>query len=64
MLDRCLKEEGEVGEAEYAYLASLLRKALKDTREEEDAQKEALLLAEQIVLLRKEGRRAKTTDSA
>jgi hypothetical protein len=54
MLGRCLNEEGEVGEAEYAYLASLLRKALKDTREE-DAQKEGLLLAEQIVLLRKEG---------
>ncbi len=53
-----------MGEAEYAYLASLLRKALKDTREEEDAQKEGLLLAEQIMLLRKEGRRAKTTDSA
>ncbi len=40
MLGRCLKEEGEVSEAEYSYLASLLRKALKDTREEEDAQQE------------------------
>jgi hypothetical protein len=64
MLGRCLKEEGEVSEAEYSYLASLLRKALKDTREDEDAQQEALLLAEQIVLLRKESRRAKTTESA
>jgi len=39
-----------VSEAEYSYLASLLRKA----REEETAQEEALILAEQIVLLRKE----------
>ncbi len=53
-----------MSEAEYSYLASLLRKALKDTREDEDAQQEALLLAEQIVLLRKESRRAKTTESA
>jgi hypothetical protein len=47
-----------VSEAEYSYLASLLRKARKDTREEEIAQEEALILVEQIALLRKaEGRR-------
>jgi hypothetical protein len=47
-----------VSEAEYSYLASLLRKARKDTREEEIAQEEALILAEQIVVLRKASRRA------
>ncbi len=48
-----------MSEAEYSYLASLLRKARKDTREEEIAQEEALILAEQIALLRKaEGRRS------
>jgi hypothetical protein len=49
-----------VSEAEYTYLASLLRKAREDTREEEIAQEQALLLAEQIALLRKESRRAAT----
>ena len=53
-----------MSEAEYTYLASLLRKALKDTREEEVAQEQALILAEQIALLRKESRRAKATESA
>jgi hypothetical protein len=47
-----------VSEAEYS-LASLLRKA----REEEIAQEEALILAEQIALLRRESRRAKATES-
>jgi hypothetical protein len=52
-----------VSEVEYSYLASLLRKARKDTRDEEANQEEALILAEQIVLLRKESRRAETTES-
>ncbi len=56
-------KEGEVSEAEYSYLASLLRKARKDTREEETNQEQALILAEQIALLRKESRRAKATQS-
>ena len=47
-----------MSEAEYSCLASLLRKARMDTREEEIAQEEALILAEQIALLRKESRRA------
>jgi hypothetical protein len=49
-----------VSETEYSYLASLLRKARKDTREDEIAQEEALISAEQIALLRKESRRAAT----
>lgn len=49
-----------MSEAEYAYLASLLRKAREDTREEEIVQEEALILAEQIVLERKESRRVET----
>jgi hypothetical protein len=53
-----------VSEAEYSYLASLLRKARKDTHEEEIAQEKALILAEQIALLRRESRRAKATESA
>jgi len=52
-----------VSEAEYSYLASLLRKAQRDTREEEANQEQALILAEQIVLLRKESRRVKATQS-
>jgi hypothetical protein len=52
-----------VSEAEYSYLDSLLRKAREDTREDEVAQEETLILAEQIVLLRKESRRAKATES-
>jgi hypothetical protein len=52
-----------VSEAEYSYLASLLRKARKDTREEEIAQEEALILVEQIALLRKESRRAAKPES-
>ncbi len=52
-----------MSEAEYSYLASLLRKARKDTREEETNQEQALILAEQIALLRKESRRAKATQS-
>ena len=58
-----MEKEGEVSEAEYSYLASLLRKAREDTREEEMAQEEALILAERIVLLRRESRRAKATQS-
>jgi hypothetical protein len=58
-----LKKEGEVSDAEYSYLASLLRRAREDTREGEIAQEQALILAEQIVLLRKESRRAKATES-
>jgi hypothetical protein len=52
-----------VSEAEYSYLASLLRKARKDTREEEIVQEEALILVEQIALLRKESRRAAKPES-
>ena len=52
-----------MSEAEYSYLASLLRKARKDTREEEIAQEEALILVEQIALLRKESRRAANPES-
>ena len=52
-----------MSEAEYSYLASLVRKAREDTREEEFAQEEALTLAEQIALLRKESRRARATES-
>jgi hypothetical protein len=52
-----------VSEAEYSYLASLLRKARKDTREEEIAQEEALILVEQIALPRKESRRAANPES-
>ncbi len=53
-----------MSEAEYGYLASLLRKARKDTREEEIAQEEeALILAEQIALLRKESRRVAKPES-
>jgi hypothetical protein len=48
-----------VSEAEYNYLASLLRFA----QEDKIAQDEALILAEQTVLLRKESRRAKATES-
>ncbi len=59
-LERELGKEVEVSEAEYSYLASLLRKAQKDTQEDETAQEEALILAEQIALLRKESRRAAT----
>jgi hypothetical protein len=51
---------GEMSEAEYSYLVSHLRKARKDTQEDETAQDEALILAEQIALLRKESRRAAT----
>jgi hypothetical protein len=57
------KRRWEVSEAEYSYLASLLRKARKDTREEEADQGQALALAEEIVLLRKESRRVETTES-
>ncbi|MCA1848240.1 MAG: hypothetical protein LC704_04485 [Actinobacteria bacterium] len=52
-----------MSEAEYSYLASLLRKAREDTREEEIVQEEALILAEQIALLRKESRRAAKPES-
>lgn len=52
-----------MSEAEYSYLVSLLRKARKDTREEKIAQEEALILAEQIALLRKESRRAAKPES-
>ena len=52
-----------MSEAEYSFLASLLRKARKDTREEEVAQEQALISAEQIALLRKESRRAKAAES-
>jgi len=52
-----------VSEAEYTYLASLLRKAREDSREEEIVQEDALILAEQVALLRKESRRAKATES-
>jgi len=51
------EKEGEVSEAEYSYLAGLLRKEREAMREEEVAQEEALILAERIVLLRKESRR-------
>ena len=56
-------ERGRVSEAEYSYLASLLRKAREDTREEEIAQEQTLTLAEHIALLRRESRRAKATES-
>ena len=59
-LERGPGKEGEVSEAEYSYLASLLRKARKDTREEEADQEQALILAEQIAQLRKGSRRAAT----
>ena len=52
-----------MSDTEHTYLASLLRKARRDTREEEIAQEEALILAEQIVLLRKESRRTMATES-
>ena len=52
-----------MSEAEYSYLASLLRKARKDTREEEIVQEEALILVEQIALLRKESRRTAKPES-
>ena len=52
-----------MSEAEYTYLANLLRKAREDTRDVEIAQEQALILAEQIVLLRKESQRAETTES-
>ncbi len=52
-----------MSEAEYSYLASLLRKAREDTREGEVVQEEALILAEQIALLRKESRRAAKPES-
>ena len=52
-----------MSEAEYTYLASLLRKAREDSREEEIVQEDALILAEQVALLRKESRRAKATES-
>ncbi len=52
-----------MSETEYSYLASLLQKARKDTREDEADQEQALILAEQIVLLRKESRRGKATQS-
>jgi hypothetical protein len=61
---RAQEKEVEVGEAEYSYLASLSRKARTDTREEEKRQEEALLLAEQIALLRKESRTTEATESA
>ncbi len=53
-----------MSEAEYSYLASLLHKAREDTQEEEIAQEKALILAEQIALLRRESRRTKATESA
>ena len=52
-----------MSEAEYSYLASLLRKARKDTREGEIAQEKALILVEQIALLRKESRGATKPES-
>ena len=58
-----MEKEGEVSEAEYSYLAGLLRKAREDTREEEIAQEQTLTLAEHIALLRRESRRAKETQS-
>ena len=63
MAFRILEKEGEVSEAEYSYLASLLRKAREDTREKDVAQQETLTLAEHNALLRKESRRAKETQS-
>ncbi len=52
-----------MSEPEYSYLASLLRKAREDTQEEEIAQEEALILAEQIALLRKENRKVGKPES-
>jgi hypothetical protein len=57
-------EGAEVSDIGYTYLASLLRKAREDSRDEEIAQEEVLVLAEQIALLRRESRRAKATESA
>jgi hypothetical protein len=52
--------EGGRSERGRVQLSGLLRKARKDTREEESAQEEALIIAEQIALLRKaEGRRSR-----